>query len=158
MKRFTRLMMFTAIFALLAGLFSCSADDEERSKTLPPYLPSEYSSKTLEAYYVKSESGDYPSEGVRNYSGTYAFYFFGDSTWIMTVSAEWTQSGQKMTPKAIVYNGTFTKTGTYMNGKLHCSTPTSQNPFGCMPLPPAPSTLNVTNGKFAVQSYIFEKQ
>ena len=167
MKRFTRLVLLMVVFAALAGLFSCSSDDDgggkssgtnAETKTLQPYLPSDFSAKKAEAYYVKSESGDYPSEGVRNYSGTYAFYFFGDNSWIMTVSAEWTQNGQKMSPKSTVYEGTFIKEGTYTNGKLRCTTTKSQNPFGCMPMPPAPSELNVADGKFTVQSYTFQKR
>ena len=162
MRNLIRLMSFMIILAILAGLLSCSSDGGDggsESSSLSPYLPAEFSGKSIDAFYVKSESGDYPSEGVRNYSGTYTYYFFSDHTWIMTVAAEWTQNGQKMTPKFKIYEGTFTKTGTYTNGTIQCNTTETNNPqLFCMPMPQAPTTLNVSAGKFTIQSYTFEKQ
>ena len=158
MRKLCVIVSFMFVFAFCAGLVSCSSDDDGKSGVLDSYIPSELSSKTVDALYVKSESGDYPSENVRDYSGTYSFYFFSDKTFVMTVHAEWTQDGQKMTISTTVYEGTFTKTGDYTNGTLNCTTTKSQNPLGCAPMPPVPSELVVTDGKFSVQNYEFTKQ
>ncbi len=158
MRKLCVIVSFMFVFAFCAFFVSCSSDDDGKSGALDSYIPSELSSKTVDALYVKSESGDYPSENVRDYSGTYSFYFFSDKTFVMTVHAEWTQYGQKMARSTTVYEGTFTKTGDYTNGTLNCTTTNSQNPLGCAPMPPVPSELVVTDGKFSVQSYEFKKQ
>ena len=88
MKKLSEIVLFLLLSAFCVGLAACSSDDDGgisvSGRTLEPYLPDEFSSKNVDALYVKSESGDYPSENVRNYSGTYAFYFFGDKTFVMT--------------------------------------------------------------------------
>lgn len=156
-SRFTSLIL---IFTMLAALLSCSSDtaDETETTTLSSYLPPELSTKTIEAWYTKSENGDYPSEGVHNYSGTYTFYFFSDQTWIMTISAEWTQNDQLIAPKFALYEGTFSKEGSYTNGTIFCTTTSISQGFGCMPIPPAPSSLTVSAGQFSLLSYTFQKQ
>ena len=163
MKKIISWALVAALFGF-AGIFTaCSSDDDGgisvSGKTLEPYLPDEFSSKTVDALYVKSESGDYPSENVRNYSGTYAFYFFGDKTFVMTASAEWTQNGQKIPVTMTIYEGAFTKTGDYTNGTLNCTTTyTAKNSFGCAPMPPAPSEITVNGGTFTIQTYEFTKR
>ena len=165
MRKFSLIMSLFVVSAFCALLPSCSSDDgggnsSDGGSSFPNvYLPDEFSGKKVDALYVKSESGDYPSESdVRDYSGTYSFYFFSDKTFVMTVHAEWTQSGQKMTINKTVYEGTFTKTGDYTNGTLNCTTTNSQNPLGCAPMPPVPSELVVSEGKFSVQSYVFTRE
>ena len=163
MKKLSEIVLFLLLSAFCVGLAACSSDDDGgisvSGRTLEPYLPDEFSSKKVDALYVKSESGDYPSENVRNYSGTYAFYFFGDKTFVMTAAAEWTQNGQKIPVTMTIYEGAFTKTGDYTNGTLNCTTTyTAKNPFGCAPMPPAPSEITVTGGTFTIQTYEFTKR
>ncbi len=104
MRKLSVIVSFMFVFAFCAGLVSCSSDDDGKSGVLDSYIPSELSSKTVDALYVKSESGD------------------------------------------------------YTNGTLNCTTTNSQNPLGCASMPPVPSELVVTDGKFSVQSYEFTKQ
>ena len=173
MKRLFKLTVFLLALTLSASLLvSCktdSDDDDDDYGSVSPYLPEEFSGKTVAALYVCEETyeNEYDEEENLYFSGKSvdSFYFFTDNSWVETHSVSDVDSnGKTYSGNRAEEKGTFTKTGDYTNGTLNLTTThytdysEGVNDTWLEEEGSGLSTVTVSNGVFSLHGLTYTKR
>ena len=169
MKRLFKLTALLCALALTVSLLvSCKTDtddddDDVSVGSVSPYLPAEFSDKTVAALYTFEETESGNEDGISFINkAVYSIYFFNDAKWIETVSTSCTASnGYSATLKSSIAKGTYTHTGDFVNDTITL-TRTHEQPEGSTDIPngsnivennlvavtPTDEEITVVNGSF----------